>query len=63
MIKFVNVLNLEVNLVLKPKKERKSKSKKYFLNIYIKLIIDMSIIISQGKPANVVYFGLNFIIN
>ena len=62
VIQFVNLLNLEQNYWLKPKKVRRSKIIMYLWNSVINLIIEMLRIISQGKPAKWLYLGSNFII-
>ena len=49
VIKFVNFLNLELNFLLKPKKEKKSNMTIYLWNSFIKEIVDMLRIRSQGK--------------
>ena len=49
VIIFVNLLNLEENWFLKPKKEKNSKVTIYFLNSFINFIVDMLRIIFQGN--------------
>ena len=55
VIQFVNLLNLKQNYWLKPKKVRRSKIIMYLWNSIINLIIDMLVIISQGKAIMIVY--------
>ena len=49
VVQFVNLSNLEQNISLKPKKQRRSKSTIYFLNPFAKKINEMLKIKSQGK--------------
>ena len=63
VIKFVNFLNLEINRFLKPRKSRNSKMTIYLWNSFIKEIIEMFRIKSQGKHVRSRYLTSNYVIN
>ena len=59
VINFVNILNLELNYLLKPKKVNNSKMT---MNLWNSVINDIVVVIkttSQGKAVKFKYFSLN----
>ena len=48
-IDFMNFFNIKLNLLLKPKKERRSKTKIYFKYSLTTKIVEMFQIVFQGK--------------
>lgn len=51
VIIFVNLLNIEANFLLKPKKVTRSKTITYFLYSFIKEIDEIFKIVFQGKTV------------
>jgi hypothetical protein len=59
VIGFINLLNFEANLLLKPKKERSLNLKMYFLYSFTNLNVDILMIISHGIDA-IIFTQIDF---